>query len=280
MGVLTGTGGGMEAMSLYEASDSARIAAHNAEEARRAEQEKNEKEAESLFEKSYSCPVCGESFKALNVRAGKGRLIGTEQDLRPRYENIEPLKYDVVMCPHCGCASIARYWGNMTQSQIRDVKDNIASAFKPRSYSKGYYTYEEALERYQIALANAIIKQLKNSESAYICLKAGWLVSARYEELKERGTAGREELDRLKTKADEYLSNALEGLINARQTENFPICGMDESTLDYLIAALSVRFDKLEQAAKLIGPILSSRTAGVRVKDKARDLKEEIMRKH
>ena len=38
------------------------------------------------------------------------------------------------------------------------------------------YTYEDALARYQLALVNAIVKQAKNSEKAYICLKAGWLM--------------------------------------------------------------------------------------------------------
>ena len=41
----------------------------------------------------------------------------------------------------------------------------------------------------------------------------------------------------------EYRQSALEGFLAARQSESFPICGMDELTVDYLIAVLSMEFE-------------------------------------
>ena len=65
--------------------------------------------------------------------------------------------------------------------------------------------------------------------------------------------------------------------MNARQKENFPIAGMDEITIDYLLAVLSARFGKFDVAQKMIASILLSRTANNRIKDRARDLKDQVL---
>lgn len=281
MGLLSGLGGfglgNLEGMDLYETPDKPEEVEDVVEEAvpEEAPVEKENNEAEYLFEKSYTCPVCDKAFKALTIRTGKARLVGTDKILRPKYSKVEPLKYDVISCPQCGCTSLTRYWGSVSPTQGKNIRSEISRTFKPIRYVDGIYTDQQAFERYQLALANAIVKPAKPSEKAYICLKTGWLLDAQCEQLGENSSEYAEK----KAQADEFLSNALDGLINARMTESFPICGMDESTLDYLIAALSVRFEKYEQAAKLIGNLLVSKTANSRIKDKARDMKEEIISK-
>ena len=74
----------------------------------------------------------------------------------------------------------------------------------------------------------------------------------------------------------ELLTNALNGFVMARQSEEFPIAGMDSSTLDYLIAALAVETGQNDVAGKMISEILTSRSANSRIKDKARFLKEML----
>ena len=75
----------------------------------------------------------------------------------------------------------------------------------------------------------------------------------------------------------EYLKNALEGFINAKASESFPICGMDEMTIDILIAELAFEFGKYDIASKLIASVLTSPAANARTKEKARELKDEIL---
>ena len=77
----------------------------------------------------------------------------------------------------------------------------------------------------------------------------------------------------------ELLSNALNGFVMARQSEEFPIAGMDASTLDYLVAALAVETEQYDIASKMISEILASRVANSRIKDKARFLKETMAEK-
>ena len=131
-------------------------------------------EQDFLFDKTYTCPVCDSEFKAKTVKVGKAKLIGTDMDLRPKYEGIDLLKYDIVLCPHCGYAALTRYYKILSSFQAKRIREIISKAFKAQKESNEIYSYEEALERYKLALANTIVKQGKASEKAYICLKAGW----------------------------------------------------------------------------------------------------------
>ena len=78
---------------------------------------------------------------------------------------------------------------------------------------------------------------------------------------------------------DEFLKSALEGFLAARQTESFPMCGMDEPTVDYLIAVTAMRFEQYDVTSRLITGIITSPNANPRMKDKARDVKDMLMKK-
>ena len=67
-------------------------------------------EADKVFKKSYKCPICDSNFKSLTVKQGKARMIDTDIDLKVNYRDIEPLKYDIILCPVCGYAALERYF--------------------------------------------------------------------------------------------------------------------------------------------------------------------------
>lgn len=235
------------------------------------------REEDFLFQKTYECPVCYKGFKEKTVRAGKVRMIRTDKDLRPVYEQLEPLKYDVVLCPHCGYATLSRYFGGLTTSQIKSIRENISSGYQVSENGNNTYTYEEALNRYKLCLANTIVKHGRASERAYICLKAGWLLRSMQEMLDGTMEDYEKKIRDAKEQEREFLKNALEGFIAARQSENYPICGMDETTLEYLIAVLAMEFEQYEVASRLISNLLVSASASPRIKDRAREIKEELL---
>lgn len=234
------------------------------------------KEEDMVFDKTFTCPVCDEQFKAKMVRAGKAKAMLPDQDLRPRYEGIDVLKYDILSCPHCGYSGLSKNFPYLTPNQKKAIKENICESFiaKPDDPQKKIYTYEDAIERHKLALVNTIVKHGKASEKAFICLKTGWLFRGQGEKLDitlATYDAKKEDCDKAEI---EFLRNAYDGFIQARTNESFPIAGMDELTLDYLLAALALRFEEYDTASRLISSILTSRTANARIKDKARDLKD------
>lgn len=262
--------GGLENMEVYEQPE-------DKEAEKQAEEKPEVKEETFLFDKSYECPVCYQGFKAKTVRSGKLRSLGTDRDLRPLYDQTEPLKYDVVICPHCGYAALTRFFGGLTAGQIKAIKENISANFHPVKEEKETYTYEEALYRYKLCLANTIVKHGKVSEKAYICLKAGWLLRSMGENLDPAVEDYNKKIQEIKEQEKDFLKNALDGLITARQTESYPICGMDEVTLEYLIAVLAMEFEKYDISSRLIYNILNTPTVNNRIKDKAREVKDELL---
>lgn len=235
-------------------------------------------EQDFLFDKSCTCPICDKEFKNRTVKVGKAKLSGSDLDLRPRYEQIDLLKYDIIMCPYCGYAALSRFFKFVTSPQAKNIKKTISATFEPQKETKEIYTYDEALERYKLALANAIVKQTKASEKAYICLKTAWLLRGKAEHLDKNLPDYEEQMKQCKEEETEFLHNALDGFLAARQSESFPMCGMDEPTVDYLIAVTAMKFEQYDVSSRLIAGVLQS-ASNPRMKDKARDLKEMVMAK-
>ncbi len=241
--------------------------------------EKEIKETDFIFAKKYECPICDTEFNSLSVKSGKARMIRTEKDLRPVFEGIEPIKYEAVMCPCCGYSVMGRYFKPLTSVQKKGVIENIGKSYagKQGEGEKETYSFDDALERITMALAAAIVKYAKPSEKAYICLKGGWLCRA-YEESLDPSMDGYDaKMAELKEKENEFMDNAYEGFVNARQSEGFPMAGMDESTVDYLLAVLSMEKGMYDVSSRMIAGILQSVSAPSRIKDKARDIKEELI---
>ena len=236
-------------------------------------------EQDFLFDKAIKCPICDTDFKVRTVKIGKAKLAGSDMDLRPRYEQIDLLKYDIIMCPRCGYAALSRFFKFVTSPQAKNIKEKISATFKPQQDTREIYTYDDALERYKLTLANAIVKQTKPSEKAYICLKTAWLLRGKAEHLDPSQPDYEAQKKQCEEEENEFLRNALEGFLAARQTEPFPMCGMDEPTVDYVIAVTAMRFEQYDLSSRLITGILQSNAANPRMKDKARDVKEMLMKK-
>lgn len=234
-------------------------------------------EAEMLLDKKFKCPQCDKQFTSKIVRQGKAKLVRQEMDLRVIYENIDTAKYDVIMCPHCGYAALTRFFNAVTSAQLKLIKDNISLKFQSKEFDGRIYTYDEAIERYQMALINALVKKAKASEKADICLRSSWVVRGKIESLDPQKDA--EEIKKLKAQEKEFAKNAFEGFAKARSTESFPMCGRDEYSTDYLIAALAYENEKYDIAMRMLSGVIAGKNVNPRLKEKARDLKDEIVKK-
>ena len=182
-------------------------------------------EQDFLFDKTFTCPSCDNEFKSRTVKIGKAKLIGTDMDLRPKYENVDLLKYDIIMCPSCGYAALSRYFKYLTSPQSKRIKEKISRNFKRITVHKDVYTYDEALERYKLTLANAIVKMARPSEKAYICLKTAWLLRGKGESLDKKDPEYAAKKKQIDIQEMEFLKNSLDGFLAARQSESFPMCG-------------------------------------------------------
>ena len=259
-------------MNLYE--DETGTTAVAAEVAKKQEEDKKTKEKDAIFEKSFRCPVCDNEFKAKAIKAGKARMAGSDMDLRPKYEDIDPLKYDAICCPHCGYAALSRFFLHVSPAQIKYIRTNITPFFKGIDDKDDIYSYDSAITRHELALANAVVKKAKTSEKAYTCLKLAWLKRGKAEKL----PADTKDLEKVKTKLKNeevaYIKKAYEGFIVAMSKEAFPICGMDEWTYIYLVSELAYECEDYVKSLKLLSDLVGSKNASPKLKDKARELRK------
>ncbi|MGN0351905.1 MAG: DUF2225 domain-containing protein [Roseburia sp.] len=239
-------------------------------------------ESSFLLEKAVRCTVCDKVFKTKMVKNGRVKRLEPDFDLRPRFQYIDTTKYDVLSCPFCGYTAITRYFEHLTSAQIKMVKEQVCANFNgvmgadlpvlPEEYS-----YDEAIERYKLALFCSMAKKAKTSEKAYTCLKIAWLLRGKAESLTGTDEETLKQKQECKEQEDAFYQQAYEGLMKAVSTEMFPICGMDQTTVDYLLAAMSFNLKKYDVASKLIAGILTSSAAGQKMKDRAYDMKEQII---
>ena len=234
-------------------------------------------EKDYIYDKSFRCPACDNEFTAKIMKSTYTNTVATDWDLRPLYQGIDVTKYDVVLCPKCGFATLKNYFAPITDYQIKQIREKISNKVNLQVHEGEIYTYEEAMERYKLALATSVVIHAKNSVKAYICLKIAWLLRGYAEFLAKSDNVSAAGLEMIRREEEEYLHNAYEGFVSAREAEGLALCGMDEATTDYLIAALALRFKNYKEAGRLVSKILRTSPSKSKVREKAKDIRDEIV---
>jgi uncharacterized protein (DUF2225 family) len=130
---------------------------------------------------------------------------------------------------------------------------------------------------HKLSLLNAIVKKAKTSEKAYNCLIISWLLRGKAETLEKAQPQDKEKIAECRKEEETFYQQAYDGLTKAVSTEMFPICGMDTSTMDYLLATMAFHFKQYDFASKSLSNVITSVNAGNKIKDKARELKEQML---
>ncbi len=232
-------------------------------------------EVSLIFDKTYKCPVCDKSFKCKTVKTGKARLNAQDIDLRPIFYDIDALKYEVVMCPTCGYASLPRTFDGLPSPQAKLVRERISMSFTGLpGMDSDIYTYDDAIARCRLALVNSIVKRGKLGERGYVCLQLAWLIRGKRENVPQ-GTP-ESEIEQLKKDETEVLVEARNLLMEAFSKERLPLYSLDETTAIYVIAALCAETGDSENALRWASRLITSTSANDRIKERARVLKDKI----
>ena len=236
-------------------------------------------ELELLFDKEHTCPVCESVFTAKEVRAGKAQSDEMDLDLRPRFKNIDPIKYRVIECPCCGYADFSK-----TFSSVRD-RERLMLREKRLKYetdapSEGFVReYSDAHRYYKSAMRCCLIRGAKSSKRAYTALNAAWLLRGWREHIRSRGYSVSDESVMSMDEERKLLKYAWKNFRDAETKEDFPISGMGESTYDYFMAVLSYNLDQINDAGKYILRALQSRDLKPILRTKAEDVRDMIREK-
>ncbi|MBP3678088.1 MAG: DUF2225 domain-containing protein [Agathobacter sp.] len=239
------------------------------------------KETDFLLLKSVRCPICDGAFRTPVIKSGRAKRKEPDLDLRPRFEYIDTNKYDVASCPKCGFTAMHRYFGHLAPVQAKLIKEGVLMKLRnvPSKpiVELEVISYDAAIELYKIALYTSVVKKARDSEKAYTCLKIAWLLRGKMEELSVDAEKNKEAIATCKKDYDTFYQQAFDGFVKAMASENYPMAGMDQSTVDLLIAAMAFNLGQYEYSARFVSELLVSHTASSNVKNRAHDLKEKIV---
>ena len=212
-----------------------------------------------VYAKRFNCPVCEANFTANVVKESRLRVQTVEFDLHPVCQYINPNFYDVIVCSKCGYGAVKNYFYNITERQASLILKDIAPNYIAQDYP-AELDIDMAIERYELALLCSLVKNARDGEKAYICLKLMWFHKLKGDEENQKRLA----------------KLTLQGFTSALAKEDLPIMGLQGDTITYLLGALYKILEDKASALKYLSNVVVSRTASDRLKDKARDLKDTM----
>lgn len=216
-----------------------------------------------LFDKTVTCPVCNSTFKTACVKSKSPRIESKDSDFFIRYtKKVNPYFYDVWLCNSCGYAAMKSDFENLRTFRKELVRSNISPKWTPREYPK-VLDEKTAIERYKLALLNAMLTSSPHSTKAMISLKIAWMFR-----LLENSTS---ELS--------FLGQALEGFKDAYQDEPFPIYGMQRDSFMYLLGELNRKLGYDENALLWFSRTITNTNSSYSIKEMARFGKDLIKNK-
>ena len=221
-------------------------------------EEYNQELLSFIFEKSFDCPVCDKPFKA-NTTKAKVKLEGVDEDLMPTYAPVDPLLYDALLCPNCGYCALRSVFLSINERQGEYILAEITPKYKHRPRPP-IMNIDEAIADYKLALLNCMVKKGKLNEKGYICMKISWLYKRKEDTKNELA----------------YIKQAYENFTEALSKEQLPFCGLDENTVNYILARFSMKLGLLDDSMRFISRIIVSSTISSRLKERAIDMKEVL----
>lgn len=216
-----------------------------------------------LFDKTVTCPVCNSTFKTTCVKSKTPRIESKDSDFFIRYtKKVNPYFYDVWLCNSCGYAAMKSDFENLRTFRKELVMSNISPKWTPREYPR-ILDEKNAIERYKLALLNAMLTSSPDSTKAMISLKIAWMFRLLEDSNSEHT----------------FLRQALEGFKDAYKNEPFPIYGMQRDSFMYLLGELNRRLGHDQDALLWFSKTIVNTNASYRVKEMARIGKDLIKNK-
>lgn len=207
-----------------------------------------------LFDKNVTCPVCNSTFKTKAVKSKSPRILSKDSDFFIHYSSkVNPYFYDVWICNSCGYAAMKSDFDQIKTYRKELVFSNITPKWKSRVYPD-ILDEKLAIERYKIALLNAMLTDAPDSTKAMISLKISWMFRLLEDEIQE----------------NVFIGQSLEAFTEAYTKEVFPIYGLQRDSMMYLLGELNRRMAHYDEALLWYSKTIVNTNASYRVKELAR----------
>ncbi|GAU77671.1 DUF2225 domain-containing protein [Fusibacter sp. 3D3] len=187
-----------------------------------------------LFDRQYTCNICGNAFVSKQVKTSALRIKLRERDFHTYYSSESPIYYGVICCPNCGYSKFEKdFKAQISGTDMGLVKQLISSNWRYQNYCDQRDT-NTAIRVHLIALANYKVLKASAYTLGKLYLRLAWF----YRELESNA----EEL--------KYLKWALEAFVQGYETEKRDENDEKELEIIYLLGELNRRMGNYQEAIK------------------------------
>ncbi|KUK81017.1 MAG: Uncharacterized protein XD97_0748 [Pelotomaculum thermopropionicum] len=220
-----------------------------------------------LYHKKAVCPICDTKFESPKVFSKYILVRKMDYDFCNYYKFINPLFYEMMVCPTCGCAFNEEISGmRLNEEQQEAVRSRLLIFWQNHSLRnyRGVRTLEQAIETFQLALFALEGRPVKNSQMGMLHLKTAWLYRYKGDEARER----------------KCIEKAIANFSAAFEKESFS-SPKSEIHTTYLLGVLNIHAGHDKEAAKWLERVVRHpfRSMFPMVMNQARDLWSEVRQK-
>ncbi|OPY57964.1 MAG: cAMP receptor protein [Pelotomaculum sp. PtaU1.Bin035] len=230
-------------------------------------QEKEIDYKDMLYYKKAVCPVCETKIETPKVLSKYAQIGKIDFDFCHHYKLINPLFYEIIICPACGFA-FNEDVSNMLwkKEQREEMKLRLYAFWQGKSLKdySGVRTLEQAIETFLLILFTLKNRPAKKSQEGMLYLKVAWLY--RY-----KGDENREQ---------KYIEKAISCLSLAFEKESFSSPKSEINTA-YLLGVLNLNTGNNQEAARWLDRVLRhpSKSMFPVVVNQTRELWAEVRQK-
>ncbi len=217
---------------------------------------------EFTFTVQKTCPICGESTRIVKTKS-KLMVEKTDEDFCVHYKGFNPYFYKIWFCEHCGFAADEKtFLGTMPSLHKKKIQEFLAQR------KLGMQFVEErgipdAVASFKLAIFYAEMTDQPLARRAGLYLELAWIYRADGEQDKE----------------NEMMQRAADLYDTSLMTERYPINGLSDNTVVYLVGAIYFRMQDYEKSTQYLSRIIgdqSIRDNDNRLYKRARDLWQTI----
>ncbi len=209
-----------------------------------------------------TCPVCGKLTRVVKVRS---RLLATQvdNDFCSHYADFNPYYYTIWVCENCGFATNEKRFMKPMPEKHKDI---LRDFLTKRTVTFGFSevrSHAEAVASFKLAILFAEMLKAPASQMAGLTLELAWLFRFSEETEKER----------------EMMEKAVQLYSDSFLREHYPIGGMTDMTVIYLISALYYRLGDVEKSTQYLSRIIGDYDSKIQERklyERARQLWQEI----
>lgn len=214
------------------------------------------------FTVEKKCPICGETTRVVKV---KSKLLAerTDEDFCVHYKEFNPYFYKIWFCEHCGFAADEKtFLGSIPLTHKRKIQEFLNSRKLGLKFVEERQV-PDAVASFKLAIFYAELTGQSLAKRAGLYLELGWIYRASEEKERE----------------DEMLERAISLYDRSLMTERYPINGLSDNTVIYLIGALYYRLHDFEKSTQYLSRIIGDqriRDEDIVLYKRARDLWQRV----